>query len=68
MEWNMDSLAIAMIMAQRANAEEAGSALPNAPVVAYVDGEPVAPRTRRSLAGALRRMADAVAPALPAGH
>jgi len=64
----MDLLAIAMIMAQRASADAAGSALPNAPIVPYLEKAPVAPRTRQTLAGALRRMADVVAPALPAGH
>jgi len=57
-----------MITAQRLNADEAGSALPNAPIVPYVDRAPVVPRTRKTVAGALRRLADVVAPALPAGH
>ena len=63
----MDSMAIAMIMASRVIAREANSALPDAPVVPHIDTVPVA-RTRRSVAGALRRMADAVAPPVAAGH
>jgi hypothetical protein len=63
----MDSLMIAMIMSQRANAHEARSALPDAPVVPYVEKVPVA-RTRQTVAGALRHLADVVAPPFPAGH
>ncbi len=62
----MDALTIAMIMTQRANAYEARSALPDAPVVPYVDKVPVA-RTRQTVAGALRHLADVVAP-FPAGQ
>jgi hypothetical protein len=61
----MDSMAIAMIISQRA-AQEAGSALPNAPIVPHVDRVPV-PRTRRTVAGALRHLADVVAPPRAAG-
>jgi hypothetical protein len=63
----MDSMTIAMIMASRANAQEARSALPDAPVVPHIDTVPVA-RTRRTVAGALRRLADVVAPPIPAGQ
>jgi hypothetical protein len=63
----MDSLAIAMIMSQRAGGHEALSARPDAPVVLHVETVPVA-RTRQTLAGALRHLADVVAPSFPAGH
>jgi hypothetical protein len=63
----MDPITMAMIMSQRAYAHEARSALPDAPTVACVDKAPVAPRTRQTLADALRHLADVVAP-LPAGH
>ncbi len=65
----MDTLIVGLIMHQRTDGSEALSALPNAPVVAYVDAAP-AHRTRRSLERALRHLADAIAPpppALPAG-
>jgi hypothetical protein len=65
----MDSLAVAMITAQQASADSAygpRSALPNAPVVPHVDHVPVA-RMRRTVAGALRKLADAVAPPRAAG-
>jgi hypothetical protein len=65
----MDSLAVAMITAQQASIDSAygpRSALPNAPVVAHVDRVPVA-WTRRTVAGALRKLADVVAPPLASG-
>ncbi len=65
----MDSLAVAMITAQRATVDSAygpRSALPDAPVVPHVDRFPVAP-LRRTVAGALRKLADAVAPPLATG-
>jgi hypothetical protein len=65
----MDSLAVAMITAQQASIDNPygpRSALPNAPVVAHVDRVPVA-RMRRTVAGALRKLADVVAPPLAAG-
>jgi hypothetical protein len=64
----MDSLPIALTLAARGTAQEALSALPSAPVVAHVDTVPVAVRTRRVVAFALRHLADVVAPPLPMGH
>ncbi|NMM25481.1 MAG: hypothetical protein HHJ11_18760 [Phycicoccus sp.] len=63
----MYSLPITLILAQRA-AEEARSALPGAPVVPHVDRVPVAPRTRRAVAGGLRHLADVVAPRSVRAH
>ncbi|MDT4907099.1 MAG: hypothetical protein QOF87_2864 [Pseudonocardiales bacterium] len=63
----MDSLATAMIMAQPGLAHEALSARPHAPVLPYVEKVPVT-RTRQTVAGALRHLADVVAPSFPAGH
>jgi hypothetical protein len=63
----MYSLPIALILAQGA-AQEARSALPGAPVVPHVDRVPVAPRTRRAVAGGLRHLADVVAPPRSVGH
>jgi hypothetical protein len=62
----MDSLTIAMITSLRANAHEALSARPDAPIAPYVERVPVA-RTRRTVAGALRHLADVVAPPRAAG-
>ncbi len=65
----MHSLQIALIAAHRASAQEALSALPDAPVVADVDADPVAAqRTRKALAAGLRRLADAVAPPARVSH
>jgi hypothetical protein len=63
----MDSLPVALILAQRAT-REARSALPDAPVVPDVDRVAVAPRTRKALAGGLRHLADFVAPSRRVGH
>jgi hypothetical protein len=63
----MYTMPIAATLAQGA-AQEARSALPGAPVVPHVDRVPVAPRTRKALAGVLRHMADVIAPARPARH
>ncbi|MDQ2750277.1 MAG: hypothetical protein M3Y44_12250 [Actinomycetota bacterium] len=63
----MDSLSVALIMSQRAKGHGAGSALPDAPVVPYVE-KAAAVRTRQTLAGALRQLADVVAPTLPASN
>lgn len=59
----MDPLQMAIIVSRRGANDLAHSALPDAPVVA----EPAvrAPRSRAALAGVLRRVADAVAPAVP---
>jgi len=51
----MYSLPIALTLTQGA-AQEARSALPEAPVVPHVDKVPVAPRTRRAVAGGLRHL------------
>jgi hypothetical protein len=63
----MYTMPIAATLAQGA-AQEARSALPGAPVVPHVDRVPVAPRTRKALAGGLRHLADVIAPARPARH
>ena len=63
----MYSLPFALILAQR-GAQEARSALPDAPVVPHVDRVPVVPRTRKALGGGLRHLADVVAPPRPARH
>jgi len=63
----MFSLPIALILAQK-GAQEARSALPDAPVVPHVDRVPVVPRTRKALAGGLCYLADVVAPPRPARH
>jgi hypothetical protein len=68
MELEMYSMDIAMIMASRTARDEAHSALPNAPVVPYVEKVPAAPRSRTAVATGLRRLADAVAPTRPMTH
>jgi hypothetical protein len=60
----MNSMPIALILTQVA-AQEARSALPSAPVVPSVDKVPMALRTRKSVAGGLRHLADVVAPPRP---
>jgi hypothetical protein len=67
-EVDMDSLLIALTLSGRANAQEAWSALPNAPVVTHVDRVPAFQRTRKAVVGALCHLADVVAPPLPVGH
>ncbi|PZS34478.1 MAG: hypothetical protein DLM58_05660 [Pseudonocardiales bacterium] len=62
----MDSLQIALILSERANAE-IHSALPHAPTVEHIETVPAFARTRKAIAGALRHAADAVAP-VPAGR
>jgi hypothetical protein len=57
----MDSMSIALILSQPTTGL-AQSALPNAPVVPHVERVAVAPRTRKTIAGALRQLADVVAP------
>lgn len=61
------NLLIGMALARLAAADEARSALPDAPVVAHVDKIPVFRRARESVAGALRHLADVVAPRHPWG-
>lgn len=56
----MDALQISAILSNRMNTDEAHSALPNAPIVS--DAASAWYRGRASLAGLLRRTADAVAP------
>jgi hypothetical protein len=63
----MYTMPIAATLAQGA-AQEARSALPGAPVVIHVDRVPVAPRTRKALAGGLRHLADVIAPPRPVRH
>lgn len=62
----MYSLPIGPILNQAA--QEARSALPDAPVVPHVDKVPVAPRTRKAVASGLRHLADVVAPPRPVRH
>jgi len=57
----MDMLQIA-ILANGADRSSAHSALPNAPVVPYVERPSRAPRSRAALAQLLERMARAIAP------
>jgi hypothetical protein len=59
----MDSTAMMTILATRAAAGEAQSALPDAPVVADVERDvATAFRTRAVIAAALHRLGDVVAP------
>ncbi len=67
----MDSLAAALVLSQRLMAErrmslEAFSALPDAPVVPYVEPAPRVRRTRAATAAVLHRLGDVVAPPRPA--
>jgi hypothetical protein len=62
----MYSLPVGPVLTQAA--QEARSALPDAPVVPHVDRVPLAPRTRKALAGGLRHLADVVAPSRPVRH
>jgi hypothetical protein len=62
----VNTLPVAMIIAQDAVSREVNSARPDAPVVPYVAPVHRRPRTfrvRTALAGALQRAADALAPA-----
>ena len=61
----MYSMAIALILVSQQARDEAGSALPHAPVVPHVDKVSVVHRTRAGVASALRRTADVVAPPRP---
>ena len=63
----MYSLPIALILVRGAT-REGLSALPGAPVVPHVDKVPVAPRSRKAVAGGLRHLADVLAPARSVGH
>ena len=62
----MYSLPIGPILTQAA--QEARSALPDAPVVPHVEKVPVAPRTRKVVASGLRHLADVVAPPRSVRH
>lgn len=61
------NLLIALTLSLQAAADEARSALPDAPVVAHVDKVPVLRRAREGVAGSLRHLADVVAPQYPWG-
>ena len=61
------NLLIGLTVARRVTADEARSALPDAPVVAHVDEVPVFRGAREGIAGALRHLADVVAPQHPWG-
>jgi hypothetical protein len=58
----MDLLQGVVVATHHTKLTRAHSALPDAPVVPYVEKRPRAPRTRRTLAAVLQRAADAVAP------
>lgn len=62
----MDALTTGFILSARVINQEAKSALPDAPVVPDVARAPVAPHARKAVAGALRRLAELVAPPLAA--
>jgi hypothetical protein len=62
----MYSLPVGPILVQAA--QEARSALPDAPIVPHVEKVPVAPRTRKAVASGLRHLADVVAPPRPVMH
>jgi hypothetical protein len=62
----MYSLPIGPILIQAA--QEARSALPDAPVVPHVETVPAAPRTRKAVASGLRHLAELVAPSRPLSH
>jgi hypothetical protein len=62
----MDALPTAFILSARVINQEARSALPDSPVVPHVARAPVAPHVRKAVAAALRRLAEVVAPPLPA--
>jgi hypothetical protein len=68
LELDMQSMTIALILANRLANEEARSALPNAPVVPHVDKVSVVQRTRKVVASGLRHAADVIAPARPVRH
>ena len=61
----MDSLPIAMIRSQQLMNREALSALPDAPVVPYVEPAHPVRRTRVAADAALYRLGDLLAPARP---
>jgi len=62
----MHSLPVGQVLTQAA--QEARSALPDAPVVPHVEKVPVAPRTRKAVASGLRHLADVVAPPQSVRH
>jgi hypothetical protein len=62
----MEMLPLATILANNASREELFSALPNAPVVPYVERRSRAVRPRAALARVLERAAQVVAPPAPA--
>jgi hypothetical protein len=62
----MDNLPTALILSHRMMSLEAFSALPDAPVVAYVEPVPPVHRSRAAAAALLHRLGDAMAPARPA--
>lgn len=68
----MDTMPIALILADRVGRREAGSALPHAPVVPHVDRRlgrvDLVVRIRAAAADALRWTADALAPSHPVAH
>lgn len=59
----MDHLQIGTLITNHAHPVEALSARPDAPVVPHVERPATAAATRTRVAGALHRLADAVAPA-----
>jgi hypothetical protein len=63
----MDQLPTALIRSDRLMLREAYSAMPDAPVVPYVEPTPRIRRSRTAAASALHRLADRLAPARPVG-
>jgi hypothetical protein len=68
----MNSMPIALIIANRVAREEAGSALPHAPVVPHLESHAdrvgLVQRSRKAVAGGLRAAADLIAPSRPVRH
>lgn len=60
----MEPLGMITVLSTATLAEQARSALPQAPVVVSAEREPATTRTRAAAAGVLRRLADAVAPSV----
>ncbi|MGH8962333.1 MAG: hypothetical protein ACRDWT_14275 [Jatrophihabitantaceae bacterium] len=64
----MDLLQMALMVTKSGWTDEARSALPNAPVIPYVERVRVVPRARARAAGVLHRLADRVSPSVPTGR
>jgi hypothetical protein len=64
----MDMLQMALMANRPAWGDEAGSALPNAPVVPHLERGTRLPRARTRAARALHRLGDVVSPSVPTGR